>query len=186
MQDQEGLNPESRFNFRRSIRLPGYDYRQAGIYFVTLCTHQKAALFGSICGDEMHCNKLGIVVEEEWRRMAKIRKNVQLDLHVVMPNHLHGLIVVQDDFDELSCGCLPSKEGKTSRTLQAGSLGAIIGQFKVAVTRRARSVLLTSEQKIWQRNYHEHVVRSEESLHEIRRYVIENPARWAEDSFYVD
>jgi REP element-mobilizing transposase RayT len=180
------LNPESNFNFRRSIRLPGYDYRQAGIYFVTLCTHQKAGLFGRIYDGEMHSSKLGIVVDEEWRRMAMLRKNVQLDLHVVMPNHVHGLIVMEDNSDCHSSRGFPTKTGQASHTLQADSLGAIIGQFKVAVTRRARSIPLHSDQRIWQRNYHEHVVRDEKSLNSIRRYVIENPARWAEDSYYVD
>ncbi len=118
--------------------------------------------------------------------MAMLRKNVRLDLHVVMPNHVHGLIVIEDNLGGLSSRGFPTQKRHASRTLQAGSLGAIIGQFKVAVTRRARSSQLYSDQRIWQRNYHEHVVRDEESLNSIRRYVIENPARWAEDSLYVD
>ncbi len=143
-------------------------------------------LFGRIYDGEMHSSKLGIVVEEEWRRMAMLRKNVKLDLHVVLPNHVHGLIVIEDNLDGLSSRGISTQKRHVSRTLQAGSLGAIIGQFKVAVTRRARLSQLYSDQRIWQRNYHEHVARDEESLNSIRRYVIENPARWAEDSLYVD
>ena len=171
---------------RRSIRLPGYDYRQAGVYFVTLCTYLKSELFGSINDGEMLLSELGKVVDEEWRRIAQARKNVELGLHVVMPNHLHGLILITESQVGESSHYLSLPPGKRSPRLQAGSLGAIIGQFKLAVARQAKSRQLHPYKKIWQRNYHEHIVRSEESLCDIRRYVIENPARWAEDSLYVE
>ena len=179
-------NPSFSFNSRRSIRLQGYDYRQAGVYFVTLCTYLNTTQLGRINDGEMLHSKLGKVVDEEWQHMAKVRRNVQLDLHVVTPNHLHGVIILEEIQDGVSSRCVPTQERKDSRTLQAGSLGAIIGQFKVAVTRRARSSQFYSDQRIWQRNYHEHIVRNEESLNDIRRYIIENPARWGEDSLYVE
>ena len=118
--------------------------------------------------------------------MAEVRKNVVIDEFVVMPNHFHGLIILEDTNDKDGNPNNVAKMGQASSTLRAGSLGAIIGQFKVAVTRRAMSSNWYAGQRIWQRNYHDHVVRNEESFYQIRRYIRENPGRWHEDSLYVD
>lgn len=179
-------NPNLALNSRRSIRLPGYDYRQAGIYFVTLCTYRHTSLFGSIVEGDMILNELGKVVEEEWQRVAKLRRNVKLDLSVVMPNHMHGLLIIETLQDCDSVRAVPASGEMPSGTLKAGSLGAIIGQFKLAVARQANFRHLHLHKKIWQRNYHEHIVRSEESLNDIRRYIMENPARWSDDSLYLE
>ena len=177
---------QSPFSFRRSIRLPGYDYRQAGVYFVTLCTHEKSKIFGSIKDGQVRLCDLGTVVRDEWLHVAEARPNVQLDHFVVMPNHMHGLIVIEKDRGGGTVPAVPAQQDEHSRTLRAGSLGAIIGQFKIAVTRRAELNQICSGQRIWQRNYHEHIVRNENSLNEIRQYIVENPARWLEDSLFVD
>lgn len=79
---------------RRSIRLHGYDYAQAGAYFVTICTQNRECLFGDIEDGEMRLNDYGRVVEEEWLRTATIRREVELDAFIVMPNHVHGIIVI--------------------------------------------------------------------------------------------
>ena len=81
---------------RRSICLKGYDYRQAGTYFVTLCTYNRECLFGEVVDGEMHLNELGQIVHEEWLRSADIRPEMVLDAFVVMPNHLHGIIIITD------------------------------------------------------------------------------------------
>ena len=178
--------PEDLFRSRRSVRLQDYDYRQAGVYFVTLCTYLNANIFGRIRNGDMVLSDLGKVASEEWQHIAQARKNVELDLHVVMPNHLHGVIIIDNAQDRDSFQCLPTAQMNQSGTLRAGSLGAIIGQFKLAVARQAKSRQLHPYKKIWQRNYHEHIVRSEESLCDIRQYILENPARRAEDSLYVE
>ena len=174
------------YSSRRSIRLRGYDYRQSGAYFDTICANRKTKLFGTICEGEMVLNDLGKVANEEWQHLAKARTNVQLDLFVVMLNHLHGVIIIDDTRRCDAFGGVPAAKVKSSGTLPAGSLGAIIGQFKAAVTRRAKFPQLYCDQRIWQRNYHEHIIRDEKSLNEIRRYIIENPARWNDDSMYVE
>ena len=134
----------------------------------------------------MLLNSLGKVVDEEWQHIANFRSNVKLDLFVVMPNHFHGLLIIEASNKNGKSPSVTTSPIENSRTLQAGSLGAIIGQFKLAVTRRARSSRLNSEPRIWQRNYHEHIVRNEKSLNHIRQYVGENPARWDTDSLYVE
>lgn len=176
------MYPETR---RRSTRLGGYDYRQSGIYFVTICTYHKAKLFGAIVDGDMAYSSLGKVVTEEWQHVAQARSNVHLDQYVVMPNHLHGILIIED-----MCGSGAAQQHPagcaSSKGASAGSLGAIISQFKAAVSRRAWSGLISRDQKIWQRNYYDHIVRNEESFNDIRRYIVENPARWAEDSLYID
>jgi len=81
---------------RRSTRLSGYDYRRPGIYFVTLCTQKKEPLFGQIIDGLMNLNDLGQIVVEEWIASAHIRREIELDEWVVMPNHLHGIVIIVD------------------------------------------------------------------------------------------
>ncbi len=175
-----------RYPSRRSIRKREYDYRQAGVYFVTLCTHQHVNLFGHILQGEVRLSYLGSIAFEEWQYLALARKNVQLDRFVVMPNHFHGLVIIEESWQSNQLTGHSSPVPKRTSSIKAGSLGAIIGQYKAAVTRRARSEGLVGDGRIWQRNYHDRIVRNEESLNEIRRYIVENPARWAEDSLYVE
>ena len=177
---------QSPFSFRRSIRLPGYDYQQAGLYFVTLCTHEKSSIFGKVDDHQVLLSDLGRIASDEWLKMAQVRERVELDQFVVMPNHIHGLIIIEDNHNCSAMPADPASRKRRSKTLQSGSLGAIIGQFKTAVTRRAKLNQIYSGQRIWQRNYHEHIVRNENSLNEIRQYIVENPARWLEDSLFVD
>src|ERR1044071_8152222 len=90
---------------RRSIRLHGYDYAQAGAYFVTICTQNRESFFGTILNGQIQLNALGRIVEEEWLRTAAVRTNVILDAFVVMPKHVHGIIALTDQIDEtLSSG----------------------------------------------------------------------------------
>ena len=174
------------FKARRSLRLPGYDYRQGGIYFVTMCAFQQARLFGAIDDGEMRLNELGKIVEEEWLHITDVRSNVKQDLFVVMPNHIHGLLVITDRLEHDFGQSAKTTHAKNPHGFPAGSLGAVISHYKAAVSRRAWSGLIERDQPIWQRNYYDHIVRNESSLNDIRRYILENPARWPKDSLYVE
>ncbi len=129
---------------------------------------------------------LGSVVSHQWQRNAQVRSSIKLDAFVVMPNHLHGILFILDDNNRNGSSQLEDRNMKRKSTLQSGSLGAIIGQFKSAVTRQARRLNVLRGIHVWQRNYYEHIIRSEESLNEIRKYILENPARWTEDDLYVE
>ncbi len=179
---------EQRFRSRsrRSIRLPGYDYGQAGVYFVTICAFQQATLFGEITDGAMALNELGKIVSAEWQHVSTVRRNVKLDQFVVMPNHIHGLVIIESCINGDNSRNTTGNRTMRAGTLQSGSLGAIVGQFKLAVNRQARRLNLYPAHRIWQRNYHEHIVRDETSLNEIRRYILENPARWNDDGLYVE
>ena len=150
---------------RRSLRLQGYDYRQSGAYFLTICAHQRACLFGEIVRDVMHENKAGQAVREAWEWLPARFPDVELDAFAVIPNHLHGILFMGDDH---------------------GNLGRVVGAFKsLAVYRYNQGVASEGwpryNGKLWQRNYYEHVIRNEESLNQIREYIMGNPGRWLDD-----
>ncbi len=167
---------------RRSIRLPGYDYRQEGVYFVTICARQRECLFGEVVDGEMQLSECGKIVEAQWLQIPVIRLNVTLDSFVVMPNHIHGLLVVTSrDEPELDSG-VPETERSSGPA--AGSLGAIIGQYKSAVTKHIYALPNDRGFSPWQRNYHEHIVRSDRTLRQLREYVADNPAQWQRDSLH--
>jgi REP element-mobilizing transposase RayT len=164
---------------RRSIRLKDYDYSQSGAYFITICTHNRECLFGEIVNVGMILNEFGKIAWEEWDNNAKIRKNLVQDEYVVMPNHVHGILFILDENDIGATRRVAPTERLSG--LASGSIGAIIGQFKSIVTKRVNSIRGTPGLDIWQRNYHEHVIRDEDELLEIREYIANNPIRWAED-----
>lgn len=150
---------------RKSPRLQGYDYSQSGAYFVTICTYQRLHLFGSIDNEIMHLNTAGEIVAACWQTIPTHYPDVELDAFVVMPNHMHGILVLYGD-------------NLAFRTM----LGRVINAYKGAVTARFRQQATDSH--IWQTRYHDHIIRSEANLNHIRNYVATNPARWAEDTFY--
>ena len=168
---------------RRSIRLRDYDYSQAGAYFVTICTYNKVCLFGKVVDGEMQLNECGRVVEEEWVKTAEIRKNVELNEFIIMPNHIHGIIVINESNVGATCRS-PKGEGTSPLPKGPGSasLGAIISGFKSAATKRINELRDTPNTPLWQRNYYEHVIRNEDDLNEIREYIVNNPLKWHLDS----
>lgn len=164
---------------RRSIRLRGYDYREAGAYFVTICTANRECFFGEIVDEAMQLNRLGEIVQDEWHRTAIVRPQVSLDAFVVMPNHIHGIISF--DAQEEGKARLAPTTARFGYPI-AGSLPSILGAFKSACTNRINLARQTPGLPLWQRNYYEHVVRSESELARVREYIAMNPARWEEDS----
>lgn len=187
---------------RRSIRLRDYDYTQCGAYFVTICAHERHGIFGRVIDGEMICNEWGHIVHEEWNQTAILRPYVELDAFVVMPNHVHGIILIDGGYtvgaqyiggqrigaQYIGAQCiapLHPKRGATPQNVAPTSLGAIVRGFKSAVTRRINRLPNAPEHPIWQRNYYEHIIRDEESLNRIRTYITNNPASWNDDRLYV-
>ncbi|MRR09433.1 hypothetical protein EG831_05025 [bacterium] len=171
---------------RSSIRLQGYDYSAAGAYYVTICTHDRSCLFGDVVGGVMIMNECGRIVEQELIRTPTIRREIRLDTWVVMPNHVHVIIVIDDvgsqDVAVQPVGAtgrspLPAPRGPSPR-----SLGSFIAGFKSSVTMRINQHQNTPGHPVWQRNYYEHVVRNGRSYDTIKRYVLENPLHWGQDA----
>lgn len=151
-----------------SSRLPHWDYTRAGWYFVTLCAHHGAEVFGRIVDGAMHLSAIGRIVGEEWVRTPEVRPNVTLDEWVVMPNHLHGIVVIRGDG---ATSARPDTETphRGVSTLKAGSLGAIIGQFKSVCTKRLHAEGYAAF--AWQPRFRDHVIRDDRSLDRIRQYI---------------
>ena len=174
---------------RRSLRLRGYDYTQAGLYFVTICAQDRACLFGEVVDGEVRLSAAGEVVAEEWARTAEIRPSVLLDAFVIMPNHLHGIVALVDvDADG---AMLPPRPGAAEdwgspRGPAAGSLSAIVGQFKAVTTKRVNALRETPGAVVWQRGFHDHIIRHERALAQIRDYMADNPGRWEDDRLHPD
>ena len=135
---------------------------------------------------QMALNELGTIVRDSWLSIAEKRSNLSLDQFVVMPNHLHGIILI----GETKYMDMPLAESQPSPVtpgkLSSDSLGTIVGQFKGVVTKRARTLSIGPPSRIWQRNFYEHIIRDEDSLNKIRAYIIENPSQWSEDSLYAE
>ena len=171
-------NPK--IHHRRSIRLDGYDYSQAGMYFVTLCTQGRECLFGRVDNGEMTVNEYGRIVSESWNWLVVQYDHVELDAWVVMPNHLHGIIVINHDCRGGS-RTAPTNTGKSGPTIKQKPVGRLIGAFKTVSTKQINQIRNTPGMSVWQRNYWDHIIRDEKSLENIRNYILNNPARWAED-----
>jgi len=170
-------NPDK--HHRRSIRLQGYDYSQSGAYFVTICTFQRECLFGEIADETIRLGNYGAVVQTCWDDLPNHYSNVESDLFVVMPNHVHGIIVLSDTTPDARAGLRPAPTVSTPS--KRHGLPEIMRAFKSFSTRRVNEARGVAGAPLWQRNYHEHIIRNEKSLNSIREYIIANPAQWAVD-----
>lgn len=166
---KNGMKFDHNVHNRHSIRLKGYDYVQAGGYYVTLVTLWRECLFGEVIDGEMRLSPLGQIVDECWQSIPKHFPDVELGACVVMPNHIHGIIIIHEN-DEVV---------KTPPVPKRGSLGAILGTTKMAVTRRAKRDLKSGN--IWQRNYYEHIIRDQADWEHISAYIADNPLNWVDD-----
>ena len=190
---------------RRSIRLNGYDYAQAGAYFITICTKNRQCLFGRVEYDKMILTDAGNIAYNEWLKTPQIRPNVVLDVFIIMPNHIHGIIIITNDrrgelhspqkYDgENRRGELHSplvmhspniKQGECDSPLRSPSntIGAMVRGYKSAVTKQIKSLDNTID-CVWHRNYYEHIIRDARAYNNISNYIINNPAKWVDDRFY--
>ena len=174
---------------RRSIRLKGFDYSNAGVYFVTIVAWQREMLFGEIVNGEMRVNEFGKIAAEKWGWLETQYSYVELGAWIVMPNHFHGILVIHDD----GRGGSRSAPVHGMHTLNGGDsriaptpikhkpLGGLIGAFKTVSTKYINLLRNTEGQVVWQRNYFEHIIRTEREWDNIHRYIESNPAMWAED-----
>ena len=179
------MKDKSKKSDRRSIRLRGYDYSQPGAYFITLCTETRKCLFGEISDGGILLSAFGRIVDEEWHRTIQIRPTVALDAFSIMPNHVHGIIVLNEPSgQEIRRGTMhraPTPKFERFGKPISNSIPTIIRGFKSAVTQRINEMRGTPGSAVWQRNYYEHVIRNEIDLDEIRQYIVNNPFKWPED-----
>jgi putative transposase len=175
---------ESKELHRRSIRLKQYDYGQPGAYFVTVCTRRRKCLFGEIGEGKVVLSEMGKIVGREWRISADIRREIDLDTFVVMPNHLHGIVAIRYHHPVGATGRSPLHS--QYHTLPPKTLGSFIAGFKSSVTKQINHLRAAPGRPVWQRNYYEHVIRNETDLEEIREYIQNNPLKWLKDEDHPD
>jgi len=175
------MNNNTNMPHRQGLRLKGYDYSQAGAYFVTICAHGKACLFGDVIGSEVKVNELGRKVQAVWDDLPVHYPHVATDAFVVMPNHVHGVVVLRD----VGAGFKPARTAEYAHTaLRRHGLSEIVRAFKTFSARRINEFRETSGAPVWQRNYYEHIIRDDADYNRIAEYVANNPKRWAEDSLH--
>jgi len=160
-----------RWHQRKSPRLRGYDYSQQGAYFITVCTQNREALFGRVADQQMHLNAAGEMVGDYWQRIAERFPTVELDAWVVMPNHIHGIIVLSDDRDITVTRLLHWFKLETTKSYSRGVKHHHWPSF---------------DRRLWQRSYHDHIIRDDNDLTRIRDYVLNNPALWQNDTFHPE
>jgi len=186
---------------RQSIRLKGYDYSQSGLYFITICCYQRECLFGNIINSQIILNNFGQLIKEEWLKSAEIRKEIEFDDFVIMPNHFHGIVIINQeinsdfmkndvDFQDNNVGAngrSPLQQIQSSRpkiSMKPKSISSLIAGFKSATTKKINIIRNTPQNPVWQRNYYDHIIRNDESLARIREYVQNNPLSWENDQLH--
>jgi len=183
---------------RKSIRLAGYDYSTPGAYFITICTHQRELLLGNVRNSIMELNEFGRIARDEWMKTSEMRSNIKLDEFVIMPNHVHGIIIIDDINDDRgeTDGCrgtmhrAPTEPNKTTNTIQtieqfgkptSNTIPTIIRGYKSSVTKQIKILNENPRLRIWQRNYYEHIIRDDQAYYRIREYIRNNPMKWIHD-----
>ena len=184
---------------RHSIRLRGYDYSQNSAYFVTLCAERRLCLFGDIENGGMRCNVAGEMLSQQWLAISERFPQVILDEWIVMPNHFHGIVILDNSNRKIADRATTRVDGTHDADVgativvapntvaqNAATLGDIVGAFKSLTTNAYIAGVGHCNwppfpKRLWQRNYYEHIIRSERSLNAIREYIALNPTHWAED-----
>ena len=175
-----------------SARLQYWDYRWAGAYFITICTQNREHYLGEIVNGQMQLSHIGVIADILWYQIPHHAQNVELGAFVVMPNHIHGILVLTETVDTnipaveaLHATSLPSTKQKNEQMAmispKSNSISTIVRSYKSAVTKHAHRLGFEFQ---WQTRFHDHVIRNDEAFQKITNYIISNPANWQDDKFY--
>jgi putative transposase len=169
---------------RQSIRLKDYVYSQPGAYFLTICTKDRISLFGKAVDEKLRINNYGKIVLGFWNDLNHLYPNVKTDAFVVMPNHVHGIIMI-----EVGVGAiheLPQQKRNQKIKRRQMLIPKMVGRFKMKSSKLINAIRYTPNMSVWQRNYHEHIIRDVGSLNRIREYIKDNPLTWNLDRENID
>ena len=173
-----------------SVRLKNWDYRNNGAYFITINTRNRKHFFGEIINSEMRLSPIGEYAENFWMEIPNHFPFVELGNFVVMPNHTHGILIINNvkslqcnDIDKsLQCNDSTTNQYYSDISPKSGSISTIVRSYKSVVSKHAR--LLNTEFN-WQPKFHDHIIRNSESFERIQNYIENNPSNWKEDKFYT-
>ena len=157
-------NPE--IHNRKTIRLKDYDYSKEGMYYITICTNDRDKILGSIIDTKVKLSVYGEIVNKEWLGLERRFRSIKLHAYVIMPNHIHAIIEL--------------------KSMNKNILGDIIKTYKSMCSKKCNQLNKVSGITIWQRNFHEYVIRNEKDYYIKYEYIINNPYRWNEDDLYID
>jgi REP element-mobilizing transposase RayT len=207
---------------RQTIRRQGYNYSLPGAYFVTICVQNREYLFGNVENGKMILNKIGEIIKNQWLSIPTRFSNTKLDEFIIMPNHIHGIIIIsparqtnvgatlavaRNEIDakrampvtkRATARVAPTYQltmnhswinGQKTNKTNHFTIGQIIGAFKsLCITNYLKYIknknLNTPLNKLWQRNYYEHIIRNENELNYVRQYIKDNPIKWRNDNYY--
>ncbi|HEY9725433.1 MAG TPA: transposase [Chroococcales cyanobacterium] len=182
---------DSSQHHRRSIRLKGYDYSQAGAYFVTICINQGLHALGKIRNSRIYPSQSGEMVQTVWDELPLHYPGIAVDAFVLMPNHVHGIIVLRTATTEVGAttGGLPLQMG--DRFYKPMTLGNVVHRFKSLTTAKYRHGVIQLgwtpfPKRFWQRNYYERIIRDEKSWEKIRGYILNNPIAWEFEASHLE
>jgi len=181
-----------------SARCPNWDYSSNGAYFITICTDKRILFFGSIKNKKLKLFEAGQIAERLWAEIPLHHPYIQLDAFVVMPNHVHGILIIntanQSDYKEITSNAdvKPPEEISNDKNAtdfmsnispKSGSLGSVIRSYKSACSNQINKMNPALNFK-WQARFHDHIIRDDESFCRIRQYIINNPSKWNDDIFH--
>lgn len=187
-----GIDQDKPDHNRRSMRLQSWDYANSAAYFVTLCVEDRRCLFGEIADDVMRLHDFGQIAEGCWVAIPAHFPHIELDAFVVMPNHVHGILLIVSDAPTNDVTVNDGRGAALLRpydsvrklhqiSVQPGSLGAIVRSYKSAVAKQINQLRNTPSATVWQRNYHDRIIRNQRELEATRKYIEDNPMQWALD-----
>jgi REP element-mobilizing transposase RayT len=194
-----------------STRLQNWDYRWAASYFITICTQNRVHYFGEIADGKMVLSPAGVLADVSWYEIKNHSKNVDLGEFVIMPNHIHGILILTgDDYDNAFASVSASASVETGHALSLqsknqsenipesvqktigqqrfqnigkNSISSIVGSYKSTVTKHTHRLGFDFQ---WQSRFYDHIIRNDESFQKISNYIINNPANWQEDKFFKE
>ncbi|MBL4657617.1 MAG: hypothetical protein JKX73_06425 [Flavobacteriales bacterium] len=171
-------------NNRKSTRLKGFDYGGEASYFITINTANRLESLGKIQDGKVILSQWGKIAKDEWLKTAEIRNNVTLDSWVIMPNHLHGIIIIGTPvipFNREATQMQAANSEASKFASPSGTVGAIVRGFKAACTTKIR--IEGNSEFGWQRNYHDRIIRNQQELSNIQNYINNNPTNWKDDNY---
>ncbi len=169
-----------------STRLKNWDYSANGYYFITICTHGRACLFGKIMNGNMILSDIGKIVLREWNESFNIRSELFCDCFVIMPNHIHAVVVIKNTHD-VEAHCRVSLQQQCKKPVavrRPKSVSSFVAGFKSSATKQINMFRKTPGMALWQLRFHDHIIRNVNELQRIRQYILNNPVKWQDDKFY--
>jgi len=181
---ESAYNPD--IHHRRSIRKKGYDYSDPGVYYITICSHNRERLFGAVEKNCILLNGYGEIVRRTWYDLVNHVGGIKLDAFVVMPNHFHGIVVIGDIDVGTNDGAGLEPARTDPNVPKQHGLPEIVRQLKTFSARRINQMRGTPGVPVWQRNYYERIIRDDIELYYVRQYIMNNPKNWESDENYYE